>query len=351
MDIYNRASDLPTGWDRIAGGNGALLTENLKLLERVNPCRQQYVIFKAPEGQIAAILVHYQLKMDIFSYSRLHLRLPVTVIGIPCSVAEPGYAFAEGKQPSGEVRSGMRAYLTALEGSKLVLNARSDLDFLGFSSGMTLPNCEMAVRWTRFDAYMMDLRSHYRYRYHKALDKAKPLTIEGFDQTASAAGPDSGAGGFDGRHYKLYEQVYERSGYKLEKLPMAFFQQSVSDILVFKLGPDPVAFVQYQIRDHRLTFLFGGLDYNLNQRYDLYLNMLLLLVRKAIEAGCATISLGQTAEEVKCRLGASLELKYLYLQHSNRLINRLAAKFSGLFSYDVPGISLQVFNNNREDAS
>ncbi len=325
IEVYEHAKKLPAEWDKIAGSNIALHKENLTLLERVNPCGQEYVVFR--ENGIYAILVKYLLKIDIFCYSRLHFYLPLTVIGIPCSVAEPGYRFI------GDGRAEIKEYLTGLKGAKLILNAADDLDFLGFTKGYTLPNCIMSIKWHSFEEYLMALRSHYRYRYKKALKKSKALTVEVIKEE------------FDTKRYSLYEQVYDKSEYKLEKLPIDFFRQTGAVVVEFRQESEPIAFVQYKIDNGRMVFLFGGLDYSLNQKYDLYQNMLLYLVRTAIENDCTSLELGQTAEEMKCRLGAHQEEKYLYIHHSNRAINWIVKKFSRVFSYKMPDIRLTVFRD------
>ncbi len=327
IEVFKHASALPDEWDKAAGSNAALHRDNLALLERVNPCRQEYVVFR--EDEVYAILVKYVLKLDIFCYSRIHFYLPVTVVGIPCSVDEPGYCI------SGSASAEVKGYLSGLKGAKLILNAAENLEFLGFTKGYTLPGCVLDIRWHSFEDYLLGLRSHYRYRYRKALKKAEALSIEALE------------GEFDQRLYRLYEQVYDRSEYKLEKLPIDFFREAKAAVTMFEKDKEPVAFVQYVIEGRKMTFLFGGLDYRLNKEFDLYQNMLLYLVRTAIENNCTSLDLGQTAEEMKCRLGARLEKKYLYIHHDNGVINWLVKKFSRLFSYKMPQAVFKVCKEVR----
>lgn len=327
IEVYKTAKELPEAWDRAAGSNIALHRENLALLERVNPCQQEYIVFR--DHEVHAVFVKYVLNIDIFCYSKLHLYLPITIIGIPCSVAEPGYHFSEGG------RTEVKEYLRALKGAKLVLNADENLDFLGFTKGYTLPSCVMDINMRSFDEYMEHLRSHYRYRYKKALKKAEGLAVEILE------------GEFDARLYALYEQVYKKSAYKLEKLSIDFFREAKATVAVFKDGEVPVAFVQYRIDGEELAFLFGGLNYSLNQKYDLYQNMLLYLVKTAIECNCTSLNLGQTAEEMKCKLGAVQQKKYLYIHHSNSMIDWFVKKLNRFFSYRMNELRLKVFKEQE----
>ncbi len=325
IEKFSSSSQLPEEWDKVAGANIALCRENLKLLEEVNPCGQEYFVFS--DDSIYAILVKYTLKINIFCYSSLRLYLPISIIGIPCSVAAPGYSLV------GECRADVREYVRSLKGAKVILNAAEDLCCLGFTKGNTLPSCVMDIKWSSFDEYLLGLRSHYRYRFKKALKKTEGISAELL------------SGEFDQRLYNLYEQVYERSAYKLEKLSIDFFRKAKADIAVFVESGKPIAFVQYRVVDSKMLFLFGGLEYSQNQKYNLYQNMLLFLVKAAIEAGCTSLDLGQTAEEIKCKLGASLKEKQLYVHHSNRLINWLVTRFIGVLSYSNKDIELKVFKD------
>lgn len=378
IEVFKKAQLLPLLWDKAVGNNFALYKSNLILLEEVNPCNQTYVIFRSDE--IYGIMVQYELKINIFSYSKCKFNIPITIIGIPCSVCEPGYSIKYDYKDklnkndelnknrelnskyelnsSGELnnkyelnnkeelndkrrlnnkeeynnREEVSKYITGLKGAKLILNADEDLDFLGFAKGYTLPTCILKITWGCFNDYLFSLRSHYRYRYKKAIKKAENLCIERLKDNFD----------FNPKHYSLYEQVYNTSQYKLEKLTIDFFKKSSSSIIEFKLLDEPIAFIQYTIVQKQMVFLFGGINYSLNAKYDLYLNMLLYLVRIAIENNCTLLNLGQTAEEMKCKLGAYQEKKYLYMHHSSAIINRLVSKFNKFFSYKMKDLELKV---------
>lgn len=323
IEVFKQAMKLPSEWDMATGSNYALRKDNLILLEEVNPCNQTYVLFRSQEE--SGIVVHYELKLNILSFSTLRLNLPVTVIGVPYSVCEPGYSF---KLNQREIISN---YIRDLKGAKIILNAGGDVDFPGFAKGYTLPACIIKINWKSFDEYLYSLRSHYRYRYKKALEKAEELSAVVLKD------------GFNEDYYSLYEQVYRRSQYKLEKLSIDYFYKSENPIIEFKLKNIPVAFVQYTIVDKVMVFLFGGLNYELNKQYDLYTNMLLCLVREAVKNNCIYLNLGQTAEEIKCRVGAFLEEKYLYIHHPNPVLNNIAHMFKDFFSYNMKKTGLTVF--------
>ncbi|KPU44827.1 hypothetical protein OXPF_19130 [Oxobacter pfennigii] len=323
IEIYNNPKQLPDTWDTAAKDNYALKKDYLIHLHEYNPCKQTYVILD--KGEISSILVYYELNMNIFTYSKLKLNIPITIIGIPCSVCEKGYSLSS--KDTDEIGD----YIKSIKGAKIILNAESSLDLKGFAKGHTLPACIMDVKWDSFDEYLSKLRSHYRYRYKKAFKKLDAISIKALNSSD-----------FNFEHYSLYEQVYDKSQFKLEKLSFEFFKNAGENIMEFSLSNTPVAFIQYKIVGREMVFLFGGMDYALNKEYDLYINMLLYIVRLAIENNCTHINFGQTAEEIKCRLGAFREYKYMYIHHSNPFLNKAVSLLQDLFCYKLKDIRLKV---------
>ncbi|MGE5679048.1 MAG: GNAT family N-acetyltransferase [Pseudomonadota bacterium] len=325
FETYKSAKELPACWDRLAGENLYLKRKQLEILESVNPCGQAYTIFSCPEPD--SLLVTYRLKLDIFTYSRVSLKLPVVIAGIPCSVSSCGYVAGENTEVQ------LFDYLRNLKGAKLVLNSGDIFKAEGFARGLTLPSCRLDMRWSSFEDYLLDMRSHYRYRLGKAIGR-----FSGIRQSMLA---DNSL--FDDSLYSLYENVYNKSEFKLEKLPISFFREFPSRIIAFYLEKKPVAFVQMAENGSELAFLFGGMDYSLNMRYDIYTNMLIAIMRHGIEKGFKTVELGQTAEDTKQKLGGDPVIKYMYVNHSNSFINLLVKRGISILSYRPRGLSFNVF--------
>lgn len=316
---------LPDYWDDMAGDNIFLRKKYLGALEKTNPCNQAYTVFYCPEPD--SILVTYRLKLDIFTYSHIQLKLPVIIAGIPCSVSRSGYV--AGKKTEAQLFE----YLRNIKGAKLVLNSEDDFKVAGFAKGLTLPSCRMEIRWNSYEDYLYEMRSHYRYRISKALQK--------FSGIRQVTLQDNSL--FDNRLYGLYTAVYDKSEYKLERLNLDFFREFPATIIVFYSGAEPVAFVQLLENSEELVFLLGGIDYSLNSKYDIYTNMLLSIVKYGIEKGFRTIEMGQTAEDTKMKLGGRAYTKYMYVNHSNGLVNTLVHKAIGLLSYNKKDLSFNVF--------
>lgn len=79
----------------------------------------------------------------------------------------------------------------------------------------------------------------------------------------------------------------------------------------------------YETHNNILSFIFGGMDYEHRNKYDLYYNMLLHLVKIGIKNNVERINFGQTAEATKCRIGCILEERYMLAFASSKLLTRL----------------------------
>ncbi len=330
--VYCKAEHLPEVWDEIAGDNIFLHRNILIKLEEENPCSQLYHL--SEQEKIA--LVSYKLRINLFTFTKnFSLTTQANIIGVPMSVAKSGYAFGDqqgkGNGPSDLSKGAVfSTYIKSLKGFWLLLNAD---DQLSLSQGNTLPSCKMEVRWESFEAYLESMRSHYRYRFKRALQRFAGIKVEELENNSC----------FDEELYRLYLNVYERSKEKLEKLPMGFFTSFPAKILKFTINGQVVAFVQLVENGEELIFLFGGFKHSINQKYDLYLNMLLQIVAYGLRKDFTQIDFGQTTEETKLKLGALQQPKHLYVHHGNRYINALLSKLVGKFSYRHYQVSHKVF--------
>lgn len=322
FQLIRHAHDLPEEWDALCFQHPWLQRQWLLQLEILNPCHQQYYL----STSLKTAFVTYQLKIDPLALKfGLRLKIPATVVGMPLSLSVPGYTAT----PQG--LAAMTDWISQQPGLWLILNAVETPAPSGtlfpFPRTTALPACSLSLSWDTFEDYLAALRSHYRHRLKKALTRGKSLTVS-LSPQGTPLPPAL---------YRLYEEVYQRSPHKLEKLSSLFFQQFPAEIHQFSLGDQPVGFVQLLVHRQEMTFLFCGFDKQLNTTHDLYQNMLLYLVGQAIERNCHTLHLGQTAVETKQKLGARLEPRSLYLHHSQPVLHRLAGHVAPLLGYrDTP---------------
>ncbi|MGM9972689.1 MAG: GNAT family N-acetyltransferase [Clostridiaceae bacterium] len=322
IEVFDEILKVPEKWDNIFSESSYLPKSILSILEHSNPCSQSYVIINDRSA-----FVVYKLVLDIFSYSKLKLNLKVNIIGVPCSVAKSGY------KVHGDDIQEMVDYIKKEKGSYIILN--SDDSFLSeeLIRGETLPTCKLNISWDTFEDYKKALRSHYRYRINSAIKKGKDLKVRKLECNSN----------FNEELYALYENVYEKSDYKLEKLSIDFFRNIPSEIYVFYIEDKAAAFVQLGSINNELNFIFGGLNYSLNHKYDLYMNMLIFILRYGIENKYSSIDFGQTAEDTKMKLGALQQRKYMHIYHPSSIVRYFIGIFIGSLSYKPLQAKFQVF--------
>ncbi|NLL07218.1 MAG: hypothetical protein GX270_15875 [Clostridiaceae bacterium] len=269
----------------------------------------------------------YRIKLNLFTFGKIKVKLPFTVIAPPASVDCKGY--------TGDVQVLIDDYKKK-KGLFLLLNLEKE-DTLNISEncaaiGKTLPSCVFLNSFEKFEDYLTKLRSSYRRRVKIALEKGQNLKVKKIDNMD-----------FDNEIYELYLQVLKQSQFPLETLPITFFQLSNCNIDVFYYENKPVAFVMYYIDDGFMSFVLGGMNYNFRDVFDLYYNMLLHMLMIGIDNKVNAIDFGQTTEKTKCRLGCEIDERYMAAFSGNRFITKLLCRFAHLLEYNQEIIKNNVF--------
>lgn len=290
----------------------------LILLEKINPSNQKYYLEKA------SFAATYKLRINIFSFTKkFKLSLPVTVVGYPLSIDRQGYTGDE---------KFLLDVLNRIKGFGIVLNMDKEI----VKGARTLSTFIFSNRFESFDEYINSLRSSYRRRIKEALNKSKSISVERIDKSK-----------FTRNHYRLYEEVYKRSKYKLELQPMDFFKEFKGEIYQFKdLNNEVVSFVLLNESDGILHFIFCGFKSEDIEKYDIYVNMLLFIVQEGIKREVPIINFGQTSEETKLKIGCSEFNKYIYAHHKNPLINGIIKKMLPYFTYKGYAVKHRAFKEN-----
>jgi hypothetical protein len=278
----------------------------LALLEKVNPCNQFYEVAEN------CLIISYELRLNIFNFKALlPLKVKAQIIGLPISVSQRGYY--------GDFNKTIEI-IKKRRGLKIILNADTEI----IKNARTLSTFIFENNFETFDNYLNKLRSSYRRRINKALTYRNNLIIRKIQKSD-----------FSEKHYKLYLSIMERTDNPLETLPIEFFQSYEAEIFEFidKKTQNVIGFMQLKEFDDRLCFLFGGFKKNEVKKHDLYYNMLLKIIEIGIEKKAPIIEFGQTAEESKSKIGCKEVYKYLYLHHSNTIINFIIQKLLPFMSY------------------
>ena len=268
------------------------------------------------------------MKLNIFNFTKLFpIHIKTKIIGLPISLCEKGYWGDS---------STVRNLINSKKGLKIVLNAEKDLGI----SGQTLSTFIFYNNFKDFNNYLDSLRCSYRRRIKKALNYRKKLIIRKIGNI-----------NFTETHYKSYLSIMERTENPLEILPIEFFKNYDCELYEFvDLESEKIlGFIQTKQVNDCLYFFFGGFSKEDNEKYDLYYNMIIKIVELGIEKAVKTINFGQTAEESKLKIGCVEVPKYLYIHHSNFLINKTLQILAPLFSYKPYKTAHNVFKSKEID--
>ncbi len=131
-------------------------------------------------------------------------------------------------------------------------------------------------QFTDIDSYLAALRSRYRQCVRKSMDKSRAgnLRYERLTDTATILSL------YTPSLHRLYEAVALSSKHRLELLPLSFFHclarrlPGLVGLTLVHAGDSVVAFNWNLFHGGIYHFLFAGLDYELNSRYDLYFNLM-----------------------------------------------------------------------------
>ena len=195
------------------------------------------------------------------------------------------------------------------------------------------PNMILPMRdnWNSFDDYLLDMKSKYRVRLKKALKCFKGIEKRELTEAEVVH--------WNSRMYELYEKILDGSGFVLAKGDENYFKllkknlQDNYHVVGFFLDGEMVGFYTWLMEDGKMDSHFIGLEPQLNNKYQLYLNILLGLVGDAIDEGAKSIYYFRTALEIKSSVGAEPFPMACYFRHTNRIINRLVPL---AFKYFVP---------------
>lgn len=327
---YKKADELPACWDDVVGENIYMTRKFIAFMERVDDAPKRYYAVYDGDKIDTVFMTQVRRGYNLGMFTKRDFRVKMTLVYVPLSVTRAGIVH-------GNCLAEALAFIRKLPGYKIILNLE-DMPVTGYAKGLTCPKCELTLRWNSFADYMRDLRSNYRYRFNKALVRSRPLRLRYLQ----------GGNEFTHEMYRLYEQTYDKSRIRVEKLSEDFFRGEYFKMFVLEDDVQPRGFVQMLENGSELVFEFVGLDYSVNQTYDTYLAMLLEIVRYGIENGFKTIDFGQTADDTKLKLGCRYTYLYAYLTHKNPLINALCKRLAPKLQYRPLPETFQVFKETDQ---
>ena len=185
------------------------------------------------------------------------------------------------------------------------------------------PDMVVSIReeWQGYADYLSAVKSKYRVKFKKVNKKGAALEFRAMD----AAMADN----YSSQMYKMYEKTAARASFSLFLLGERYFSElkkTLGDKLsltgVF-LGDELVAFFTLIKIGKIADAHFLGYDVKLNSQYQIYFNILLLLVEQAIEMKASHLNLSRTALEIKSSVGAEPLEMNVHFRYHNGLIQKL----------------------------
>jgi len=331
----------PHEWDSILAPDDLQATHRFARVcrdSRIEDAEFRHVLVRQ-HGRLAAVasLTRLTVSIDLLSPGPLRriagavrrlapgfLRVPVIFCGLPVSFGASSLRFAPGLDVAAALRCVARAMEEFAEASGATLLCFKEftddeslrltgLKTLGYFAARSLPGCSLRVPWSDFDAYLGAMRAGYRRQARASLAArgSGPLVLERLDEY----GPECA------RIHALYDQVLDRAEYRLERLPLAFFERLAAEMggesraLLLKHEGRLEAAAVLLHSGRTLTFLLAGLDYAHHREHLAYPNLVTEVIAEAIRTGATRIELGQTSYALKTRLGGVPEPRWIHLKH------------------------------------
>lgn len=212
----------------------------------------------------------------------------------------------------------------------VVKDMQSDKSFKtpsGFNKVMMDPVMEMKLQpeWKNMDDYLADISAKYRLRYNNARKKLKGVEVRTIKRQELAK--------YLNEINHLYYNVQQRAPIRLIA-PDIKYLKSMMEL------KDPSVIIKGFFLDEKLIlFLCGisrnghfeahhiGMDYHLNKKHQLYLNMLYTFLEEGIKQGVEMISFGRTALEIKSTIGAEPVVYQAWIKLGNHILNKLVRPF------------------------
>lgn len=358
--IYYAAASIPKDWDALVCHDIFLQSGYLEALEAASPKNIQnfYVgIFQDDELVGVAILQRVQLYVkDMFrnggvscfkefikdTVSKI-LKGNILVVGNLTHTGQHGVFFQKEKISQSAFLESIFDALEALRktirhktGKKIRLILFKDyfeddsihVDEPLFRSKRfykmkVQPNMIMPIRpnWKSGQDYVLEMNKKYRSRYKRARKKSEGIVKKELDLVDIKTNSI--------KLYKLYKNVSDNASFNTFILPENHFYSLKLNlkghfkVFAYYLNEELIGFYTLILNNDALETYFLGYDKEHQYANQLYLNMLYDMVFFGIEHRFKSIVYARTAMEIKSSVGAQPEAMFMYLKHTNNILNAI----------------------------
>jgi len=204
---------------------------------------------------------------------------------------------------------------------------------------------EIPSTWGSLQGYLGSLKSKYRVRAKKALEVGRNLELVELQEAEIEA--------LEPELHKLYLKVVDDVGFNLFILAEGYFtalKKSLGDkfrLWIYKDKGELISFFTVFEDGDILDAHFLGYDPEVNQKYKLYLNMLLAMIDMAAKQGFCQLQLSRTATEIKSSVGAEGVPMWAYMRAPKRSFNWLIPRLYSFFKPDLEWVPRQPFHGTE----
>jgi len=200
-----------------------------------------------------------------------------------------------------------------------------------FTSFQVQPDMILTVdsSWTSYADYLAAVKSKYRVKFKKVKKKGVDLSFQVMDQNMAQR--------YNAEMYKMYKDTADRATFSMFVLDENYFgrlKEVLGDNIILTgvfLEETLVAFFTYVKNGELGDAHFLGYNVSLNNKYQIYFNILLQLVETAIDNKANYLNLSRTALEIKSSVGAKPYNMEVHLRYHRSWINKHLPYFLSKF--------------------
>ncbi len=205
------------------------------------------------------------------------------------------------------------------------IKASNSLLDMGYTSFQAEPNMTLQLQnsWNSFDHYLSAMKTKFRVKAKRALQKSSSLTIidisvENIEQYL----PEM---------TKFYRNISKNANFNLVNFNLETYialKKNLGEKYFVKgylLEKKLVGFASGIINKKNLDAHFVGINYTLNKEYSIYQRMLYEYVSIGISKKVKKINFGRTASEIKSSVGAIPEEMTIYIRHKKSIPNKIVS--------------------------
>ncbi|MBP6455125.1 MAG: hypothetical protein KA275_00240 [Chitinophagaceae bacterium] len=187
--------------------------------------------------------------------------------------------------------------------------------------------------WQNFEDYSNELKHKYKQRAKKVRKSfadviIKPLQLEDLKK-------------YEKDIFRLYHLVVEKQVVSMGELSPTYIyelKKSLQEkylVMGFFEGERLIAFSSAIIHEGVHDMNYIGFEYELNQKYQLYFNILFHCIECAISHKMQILFLGRTALEAKAIIGCKPKQLYTFYKLKNSVLHFITKKLSAMFNNKI----------------